>query len=231
MLVNNIDVTVHPISAALPNIRHREHQPLSLHSPEVESHEIDENIRRLGCSGRQPSLLGVTGVSAQTQTTAVATSGVAKGVTLPNSECMHSPATTRCTSSSPAPLNYVRGGRVDVSDGGNLIGIDFRPADGQLNGLTDRGGLYTIDLSSRYFGASTKVSQVNPRLSGGFGALVDFNPVLNALRITGSNDQNIAVVNGANGCEPEHHRGPDQVHLRAGRCELRQGPGDRRRRV
>jgi hypothetical protein len=83
-----------------------------------------------------------------------------------------------------------------VSDGGNLIGVDFRPADGKLYGLTDRGGLYTIDVSSSRFGQTTKVSNVNPRFTGGFGALVDFNPVLDALRIVGSNDQNIAVVNG-----------------------------------
>lgn len=140
------------------------------------------------------SLLGVTIVSAQTQT--AATSGVARGVTLPNSRVYALTSDNALYILKPGATQYVRGGRVDVSDGGNLVGIDFRPADGQLYGLTDRGGLYTIDLSSRYFGASTKVSTVNPRFTGGFGALVDFNPVLNALRITGSNDQNIAVVNG-----------------------------------
>jgi hypothetical protein len=144
------------------------------------------------------SLLGVTIVSAQ-NATAVATSGVAKGVTLPNSRVYALTSDNALYILKPGATSYVRGGRVDVSDGGNLIGIDFRPADGLLYGLTDRGGLYTIDLSARYFGASTKVSQVNPRFTGGFGALVDFNPVLNALRITGSNDQNIAVVNAANG--------------------------------
>lgn len=146
------------------------------------------------------SLLGITIVSAQNATTAaVATSGVAKGVTLPNSRLYALTSDNSLYILKPGASQYVRGGRVDVSDGGNLIGIDFRPADGQLYGLTDRGGLYTIDLSTRYFGASTRVSQVNPRFSGGFGALVDFNPVLNALRIVGSNDQNIAVVNGTNG--------------------------------
>ncbi|MDY6946502.1 MAG: DUF4394 domain-containing protein [Pseudomonadota bacterium] len=144
------------------------------------------------------SLLGVTIVSAQTQTS-VASSGVARGVTLPKSNLYALTSDNALYVLKPGAANYVRGGRVDVSDGGNLIGIDFRPADGQLYGLTDRGGLYTIDLSSRYFGASTKVSTVNPRFTGGFGALVDFNPVLNALRIAGSNDQNIAVVNGTNG--------------------------------
>jgi hypothetical protein len=143
------------------------------------------------------SLIGVT-VSAQTQTTA-ATSGVAAGVTLPNSRVYALTSDNSLYILKPGATQYVRGGRVDVSDGGNLVGIDFRPADGLLYGLTDRGGIYTIDLSTRYFGASTKVSTVNPRFSGGFGALVDFNPVLNALRIAGSNDQNIAVVNSADG--------------------------------
>ena len=144
------------------------------------------------------SLIGVT-VSAQTQTSAVATSGAAAGVTLPNSRVYALTSDNSLYFLRPGASQYVRGGRVDVSDGGNLVGIDFRPADGQLYGLTDRGGIYTIDLSTRYFGATTKISNVTPRFTGGFGALVDFNPVLNALRIVGSNDQNIALVNSADG--------------------------------
>lgn len=145
------------------------------------------------------TLLALTMVNAHAQTTSVATSGVAKGVTLPKSNLYALTSDNALYILKPGATSYVRGGRVDVSDGGNLIGIDFRPADGLLYGLTDRGGLYSIDISTRYFGASTKVSQVNPRFSGGFGALVDFNPVLNALRIGGANDQNIAVLNGTNG--------------------------------
>lgn len=145
------------------------------------------------------SLLGVTIVSAQTQTAAIGTTGPARGVNVPNSRIYALTSDNALYILKPGASSYVRGGRVDVSDGGNLVGIDFRPADGKLYGLTDLGGLYTIDLRSNYFGASTKVSTVNPRFTGGFGALVDFNPVLNALRITGSNDQNIAVVNAANG--------------------------------
>lgn len=143
------------------------------------------------------SLLGVTIVSAQTQP--VAKSGIAQGVILPKSNVYALTSDNALYILKPGATQYVRGGRVDVSDGGNLIGIDFRPADGQLYGLTDRGGIYTINVSSRYFGASTKVSTVNPRFTGGFSSLMDFNPVLNAIRIAGSNDQNIAVVNGTNG--------------------------------
>ena len=38
---------------------------------------------------------------------------------------------------------------MNTPDGGNLIGIDFRPADSKLYGLTDLGTLYTIDVSGR----------------------------------------------------------------------------------
>jgi hypothetical protein len=67
-----------------------------------------------------------------------------------------------------------------------------------MYGLTDKGDIYIIDLASTPFGATTKVSTMNPRFTGGFGVLMDFNPVLNALRVAGSNDQNLAVLN-ANG--------------------------------
>lgn len=98
----------------------------------------------------------------------------------------------------PGASNYVRLGRVET-EGGNLIGIDFRPADGKLYGLTDLGNLYTIPVSSNGVGTATRVSTINPRFTGGFEGLIDFNPVANALRVAGSNDQNIAVVNGTNG--------------------------------
>ena len=151
------------------------------------------------------SLLGVTMVNAQTEQYGVAANGdgtakygIAKGVVLPKSNIYALTSDNAIYVLKPGQGNYTRAGRVDVSDGGNLIGIDFRPADGKLYGLTDRGGIYTIDTGNR-FGVSTKVSTMNPRFTGGFGAVVDFNPVLNALRVMGSNDQNLAVVNSANG--------------------------------
>ncbi len=81
---------------------------------------------------------------------------------------------------------------------GNLIGLDFRPADGAPNsvyGLTDTGNLYTINLSPTNLGAATLVSTQSPRFAGGFQSLMDFNPVVNALRLIGTNDQNFALVN------------------------------------
>jgi hypothetical protein len=98
----------------------------------------------------------------------------------------------------PGEPNYARLGRVET-EGGNLIGIDFRPADGKLYALTDLGTLYTIPVSKYGVGQATRVSTMNPRFTGGFEMLMDFNPVANAIRVAGSNDQNLAVVNGTDG--------------------------------
>jgi hypothetical protein len=94
----------------------------------------------------------------------------------------------------PGATSFTRLGRVRTTNG-NLIGIDFRVADGLLYAVTDTGSLYTINLTSFRLGSTTLVSDLTTRFAGGFQSLMDFNPVLDAIRIIGSNDQNIAVVN------------------------------------
>ena len=97
---------------------------------------------------------------------------------------------------TPGSLGFTRLVRVNQVSG-NLIGIDFRPAEAsgaQLYGLTDTGNLYTISLASANLGAATLVSTLSTRFAGGCQSLMDFNPVLNAIRLIGSNDQNFAVV-------------------------------------
>ena len=103
----------------------------------------------------------------------------------------------------PGTTRFFRLAKVTDLNGGNLIGIDFRPADKTpttVYGLTDTGSIYKINLSpfTGYLGATTLVSTLSPRFVGGFQSLMDFNPVVNALRIIGDNDDNFAVVN-ANG--------------------------------
>jgi hypothetical protein len=104
----------------------------------------------------------------------------------------------------PGFPQYVRMGRINTADRGNVIGIDFRPADRSQTvfyALTDRGNLYMVRSNQVVNDviASVLVAPMATRFSGGFLSVVDFNPVVNALRVTGSNDQNLAVVNGANG--------------------------------
>lgn len=142
-------------------------------------------------------LIGVAGKqsvsNAQTSTPSITT-----GVDLPARNIYALTSDNAIYVLKPGATQYTRLGRVSTN-GGNLIGIDFRVADGKLYGLTDQGTLYTIDVNAVPFGAATLVSTMNPRFTGGFGVLVDFNPVLNALRVAGSNDQNLAVVNSNGG--------------------------------
>src|SRR5262245_24781966 len=65
---------------------------------------------------------------------------------------------------TPGASQYTRLGRVNNTNGGNLIGMDFRPSDKKLYGLTDTGSLYTIDVSNSNLN-TTLVSTLNPRFS------------------------------------------------------------------
>jgi hypothetical protein len=113
------------------------------------------------------------------------------GLTTDNTIYLLTPGTTRFT-------RLVHLTNID----GTLIGLDFRPADGSATsvyGLTNTGKIYLINLAFNQLGATTLVSALTPRFAGGFQSLMDFNPVVNALRIIGSNDQNFAVVNANSG--------------------------------
>jgi hypothetical protein len=87
--------------------------------------------------------------------------------------------------SSADNIGRVKGLQGDTS----LVGIDFRPATGDLYGLGNAGGVYTIDTDSA---RATKVAQLDQTLSGtNFG--VDFNPTVDRLRIVSDNGQNLAA--------------------------------------
>lgn len=88
-------------------------------------------------------------------------------------------------------IGAIRGLTVDTE----LVGIDFRPADGTLVGVGDRGGLYVVDPRTA---AAQLVSRLTVALSGtSFG--VDFNPVVDRLRIVSNTGQNLRanVADGA----------------------------------
>jgi Domain of unknown function (DUF4394) len=68
-----------------------------------------------------------------------------------------------------------------------LVGIDFRVQEGELYGLGDGGGIYTIDTATA---EAFKVTELTVDLQGvSFG--VDFNPAANALRIISDTGQNL----------------------------------------
>ena len=75
---------------------------------------------------------------------------------------------------------------------GSLIGIDVRPADGLIYGLTTANQLYTLTLNSD--GAvATLVSKLSQPFEGGAVSGFDFNPVADRLRLVGENDQNFRI--------------------------------------
>ncbi|HKX27980.1 MAG TPA: DUF4394 domain-containing protein [Blastocatellia bacterium] len=78
-----------------------------------------------------------------------------------------------------------------IGIGTQVIGMDFRASNGQLYALTDTGVIYTLNTSSA---AATQVSTLNPTFRGGVQSLFDFNTVVDAVRIIGSNTQNYAAV-------------------------------------
>lgn len=70
---------------------------------------------------------------------------------------------------------------------GALVGIDVRPADGLLYGLTADGTVVTIGQS----GKTTVKSKLSTMLPNGVWATVDFNPVADRLRVIGSDGTNL----------------------------------------
>lgn len=79
---------------------------------------------------------------------------------------------------------------------GLLVGIDRRPANNLIYGLTTTNNIYTID---QFTGVANFVSTLSIPFTGGIISGVDFNPVPDRLRVVGGNDQNyrINVDNGA----------------------------------
>ena len=79
--------------------------------------------------------------------------------------------------------------RITGADG-RVMGIDQRPQDGRLYGVTERGQIVTIDPAT---GRATQVSRLNTEFQPGGRAVVDFNPVANRLRVMGMNGLNLRV--------------------------------------
>jgi Domain of unknown function (DUF4394) len=86
-------------------------------------------------------------------------------------------------------LNIGKPIRVKGVDG-NLVGIDFRPANGQLYGVTDTDTIYIIDPNT---GAASKPVTLSSSVNKGQKSGLDFNPQRDLLRFNGSDDQNFSI--------------------------------------
>ncbi|MHA6297647.1 DUF4394 domain-containing protein [Devosia sp. CAU 1758] len=81
-------------------------------------------------------------------------------------------------------------GTMDVTGVDSLAGIDVRPADKMLYGVTLDGGIVTIDTAS---GAATVKSTASEKLASYDGAIVDFNPMADRLRLMSTDGINHRV--------------------------------------
>ena len=87
------------------------------------------------------------------------------------------------------PKDWKATGSVKVK-GAKLMGIDVRPADNMLYGVTDNGWIVTIDPKT---GAVTQKAELSTKPAAGVVLTVDFNPVADRLRIIGSDGMNLRV--------------------------------------
>jgi hypothetical protein len=87
-----------------------------------------------------------------------------------------------------SPQNAVTIGVITgLSGDTRIVGIDYRVQDGQLYGVGEAGGVYTLSTSTAM---ATKVSQLTVALAGtNFG--VDFNPAADRLRIVSDSGQSL----------------------------------------
>jgi Domain of unknown function (DUF4394) len=146
-----------------------------------------------------PGLMSRHSASAKVaQDITTTTTDLATGIVMPNVPIYALNTNNVILVLRPGDTNFSRLVRVNAANG-NLIGIDFRPADKRLYALTDTGTLYTIALGATNLGAVTKVSALTPRFDAGYQSLMDFNPVVDAIRLIGSDNSNYAVVKDANG--------------------------------
>lgn len=74
--------------------------------------------------------------------------------------------------------------------GARLAGIDVRPANGWLYGVTMDGGLVTIDPKT---GKTEMKAQISEKLPAGAKLSVDFNPVADRLRVIGSDGTSLRI--------------------------------------
>lgn len=81
-------------------------------------------------------------------------------------------------------------GTVKLAGGASLVGIDVRPADGKLYGVTPMGDIVIVDAKT---GKWEKKSTLSEKLPANATITVDFNPVADRMRILTSTGTSLRV--------------------------------------
>lgn len=77
-----------------------------------------------------------------------------------------------------------------LQPGESILGIDFRPANGQLYGLGSSSRLYTINITS---GMATQVGTAGAFTLNGTAFGFDFNPTVDRIRVVSNTGQNLRL--------------------------------------
>ncbi len=81
-------------------------------------------------------------------------------------------------------------GTAKLANGGKLVGIDVRPADGKLYGVTPDGAIVIVDPKT---GAWTAKSQISEKIPTGMDIAVDFNPVADRMRLISADGTSLRI--------------------------------------
>jgi outer membrane protein assembly factor BamB len=81
-------------------------------------------------------------------------------------------------------------GSVSLAGNARLLGIDVRPKDGMVYGLTADGAIVSVDHKT---GKWKKTADLSEKLPAGATFTVDFNPVADRMRILGSDGTSLRV--------------------------------------
>ncbi|HVF31180.1 MAG TPA: DUF4394 domain-containing protein, partial [Pyrinomonadaceae bacterium] len=98
-------------------------------------------------------------------------------------------ALVRFDSATPGTVSTI-GVISGLQPGESIVGIDFRPSNGQLYGLGSTSRLYTINITN---GVATQVGSAGAFTLSGTDFGFDFNPVVDRIRITSNTGQNLRI--------------------------------------
>lgn len=128
-------------------------------------------------------------IAALTLATVLGTTYRAESTDLPNAQLVGLAAGNTLVSFNPN--NPTKSQSLKVRGvAGTLVGIDVRPANGLLYGLTNRSQIYTINPKT---GETALISTLSLPFKPGFSTAINFNPVPDRLRVVDVDGQNLRI--------------------------------------
>jgi Domain of unknown function (DUF4394) len=128
-------------------------------------------------------------ITALTLTTVLSVTQRAQSTDLPNVQLVGLAAKNTLVSFNPNNPTQAQSLQVQ-GIAGTLIGVDVRPSNGLLYGLTNRSQIYTINPTT---GETKLISTLSVPFKPGFSTAINFNPVPDLLRVVNADGQNLRI--------------------------------------